>query len=96
MTAKRLAFCILYVAFLIVAPGCDRLVRVIKPDPVDAHCSAECFVPCDPPLDLADGSGDTLLAVSKVNRGFLVRCSARRDACGVCLDALKKTGVIQP
>ena len=92
---SRAFFCALYAIFLIVTPGCDRFARFVKPDPVPAQCSAECFIPCDTPMDLADGSGDTLLAVSKVNRAYLVRCSVRREACAQCLDRLKQARGIQ-
>jgi hypothetical protein len=60
-----------------------------------ASCDQHCFTPCNSPLDLPDGSANTLLAVSKVNRGLLVECSARRDACGACLDSLKQARIVQ-
>jgi hypothetical protein len=85
-----------YLAFLVVAPGCDRMSMLVKPQPYSiASCDQRCFTPCNSPLDLPDGSANTLLAVSKVNRALLVECSARRDACGTCLDSLKQARVVQ-
>lgn len=85
----------LYAAFLILAPGCGKVAMLLKPEPVNAQCSDACFVPCADPLDLQTGTADELLAVSKVNRAELVRCSVRRDACAQCLDRLKQASVIQ-
>lgn len=97
MTAKRLAFWTLYLAFLIGAPGCGVVTKLLvqAPAPVDAKCDAQCYLPCDEPLDLADGDGNTLLATSKVNRAYLVRCSVRHDSCRTCLQGLKQSKVIQ-
>lgn len=97
MTANRLAFWTLYAVFLTSAPGCSVVQHVLRatPDPIDAQCDAQCYLPCDPPLDLADGDGNTLLAVSKVNRAFLVNCTIRHDACRTCLQGLKNSKVIQ-
>lgn len=83
-----------YIAFLACAPGCDRISLLTKPQPVDAQCDQQCYIPCDQPLDLFDNSADTLLAVSKVNRAYLVRCGARQHACIACLQNLRTARVI--
>lgn len=93
---RRAAFWVTYLVFVVTAPGCDRVSMLVKPQPYSiASCDQHCFTPCNSPLDLPDGSANTLLAVSKVNRGLLVECSARRDACGACLDSLKQARIVQ-
>lgn len=82
--------------FWVCASGCSTMRLITGPQPYDAKCDTRCYTPCNAPLDLPDGSANTLLAVSKVNRGLLVECSARRDACSSCLDALKAARVINP
>jgi hypothetical protein len=90
------SFWLLFAAFLIVTPGCGvQRFLVRTPDPVNAQCDAACYLPCDAPLDLTDGSANTLKAVADVNRAFLARCTVRHDACRTCIQGLKQAKVIQ-
>lgn len=94
---KSIVRCQLVTIALLVGPlfsGCDRMAMLVKPEPFNAQCDQNCAIPCDPPLDLSDGSADVLLATSKVNRAYLVRCAVRRDACAACIDGLRKAKVI--
>lgn len=84
--------------FTLCGATCSPLGMFVKQDPV--HCfktkqdADNCKLPCDPALDLPDGKADTLNTVAGVNRGYLVRCTVRRDACYACVDALQQAKVI--
>jgi hypothetical protein len=81
-------------ACLTTLAGCGKIAMLVKPEPFNAQCDKRCFIPCTPPLDLEDGSGDTLLSVAKVNRALLVECKVRHEACITCIEGLRTAHVI--
>ena len=94
---------ILGILLVLSLTGCGLFKRYIKPEPVNAQCASQCFVPCNTsiPMWKPKNPEDPRAWDSYVPQVTLplakklANCELARKACEMCLQDLKKAKVIR-